>query len=108
VFLIRVLLIFLLSSSSSYLLAANDPTRPPIFGPVKSKPVYNSLVLTMILNDKNNKRAIINESIVAVSDVVANARVIAIYDESVILTRAGKKIVLRMPLADVRKDRVDD
>lgn len=104
----RVFLLVLMMGAGSSICAAGDPTRPPIFGAPKAHVAHEPLKLSMILKDRDNMRAIINESVVGVSGVVAGARVIAIKDDYVVLSRAGQKITLRMPLADVRKDRSDD
>lgn len=104
----RLFVIVILMLSGAGQVQAGDPTRPPSLGAGKAKPVYQALSLTMILRDSANMRAIINESVVGVTDVVAGARVIAIKEDSVVLRRAGQNITLRMPLAEVRKDSGND
>ncbi len=88
--------------------AASDPTRPPFLSGVRANVAVESLKLSMILNDGQARRAVINESVVAVSDLVAGARVLAINEQSVELRRAGKTITLRMPMAGVRKDKTHE
>lgn len=107
-FLIRLIMLASVLASGVPALAASDPTRPPIFGGTKAKPVHQPIKLSMILKDNNNMRAIINESVVGVSDVVAGAKVTAIKDDHVVLSRDGQRITLRMPLAEVRKDSSHD
>lgn len=101
---IKVIVVAVILMVSAEAFSAGDPTRPPVFGGSKAKPEYQPLKLSMILKDNKNMRAIINESVVGVSDVVAGARVTAIKDDYVVLNRAGQKITLQIPIADVRKD----
>ena len=84
--------------------AANDPTRPPFA--IKSMPrvAYTPLKLSMILDAGDSRRAIINETVVSVSDTVAGAKVIRINASDVLLWRAGEHIKLEMPFGGVRKD----
>ncbi|MBA54111.1 MAG: hypothetical protein CMK89_06600 [Pseudomonadales bacterium] len=104
----KLMLVVVMLCSSMKILAAGDPTRPPLFSEVKAATAYQPLELSMILNDSNNMRAIINESVVGVSDTVANAKVLSIAEDSVVVSRGGQKITLRMPLAAVRKELVNE
>ena len=88
--------------------AAVDPTRPPMTVSVESRQVLTPLNLSMILSDASGRRAVINETIVSVSDVIEQARVVAIHDGTVILERQGKKIELRMPLSNMTVSIRDD
>lgn len=104
----KMMLVLVLVLSSMTVSASGDPTRPPLFSGSKAKTVYPPLQLSMILSDQQNMRAIINESVVGVADTVANAKVLSIAEDSVVLSRAGQRITLRMPIAAVRKERVDE
>ena len=104
----KLMLVVIIVSGSMNVLAAGDPTRPPLFSEVKAVTAHQPLQLSMILRDSNNMRAIINESVVGVSDTVANAKVLSIAEDSVVVSRGGQRITLRMPIAAVRKETVDE
>ena len=82
--------------------AVNDPTRPPFALKQTPSKHYDALRLSMILQEGNSRRAVINESVVGVSDSVAGAKVIKIGEDSVLLRRGGKQIKLTMSLEGVR------
>ncbi|MEE2733218.1 MAG: hypothetical protein VYA55_20535 [Pseudomonadota bacterium] len=105
---IKLLLMLAVLVGSVSAQAAGDPTRPPMFSNTKTKTAYAPLQLSMILNDGHHKRAIINESVVGVSDQVADAKVLSIAEDSVVVSRAGRRITLRMPMAAVRKESVNE
>jgi hypothetical protein len=46
--------------------------------------------------------------VVGVSDTVANAKVLSIAEDSVVVSRGGQRITLRIPLAAVRKELVNE
>ncbi len=94
----------LVMGASASLQAASDPTRPPFMVKQSAKKTHKPLKLSMILSEGTQRKAIINESVVAESDSVEGATVIKINEDSVVVRRAGKNIKLTMPLAVVRKD----
>lgn len=100
----RVCLLILMLLPGSVVMAAGDPTRPPLYNSNRVAPVYEPLKLTMILKDSTSLRAVINESVVSVTDEVAGARVLAINASSVLVRRAGQNMTLRLPVAAVRKE----
>ena len=104
----KLMLVVVIMFGSVPALAAGDPTRPPLFSGAKTVTAYQPLQLSMILNDGSNKRAIINESVVGVADTVANAKVLSIAEDSVVVSRGGQRITLRMPIAAVRKEMVNE
>ena len=83
---------------------AGDPTRPPDLVPAAQEIVHAPLHLSMVLTEGERRRAVINGKLMAVSDWIGNARLVAIRDDSVVMRRAGHSIVLKLPLPAVRQD----
>lgn len=104
----KVMLVLLMSIGAVSALASSDPTRPPLFSSPQTQAYLPPLQLSMILSDSNNMRAIINEAVVGVSDTVDGAKVLAINEETVVVSRAGQRLTLRIPVAGVRKERIND
>ena len=101
-----VLLLATLSVATP-LSAAKDPTAPPTALSETTSPQAQAytFALSMIISDGKQRKAIINESLVGVKDVINNAVVIAIKQDSVVLRQGDKTINLTLPYAEVRKDR---
>lgn len=95
-----ILMMFVVANSC---FATGDPTRPPDFSIRPMTKTQESLQLSMVLREGSQWRAVINEQVVGVNDTVNNAKVIRIENDQVTVVRMGKKIILKMPLADVRK-----
>ncbi len=87
------------------LLAAKDPTAPPsVINETRSPQAY-TFSLSMIISDGKYRKAVVNESLVGVNDVINNAIVVAIKQDSVVLQQGDETINLTLPNAEVRKDR---
>lgn len=99
---VSILLLSLCFTLSSQ--AANDPTRPPFTAKTMAPVHHLPLKLSMIIDARGERRAIINETVVSESDRVAGATVIKINPADVVLRRAGKNFKLQLPLGGVRKD----
>lgn len=97
--------------ASAPALSMTDPMRPPSFDGVEAPQARQeakpptSLTLSMILDTGSRRRAIINDAVVELDDVIGDARLIAIRKESVVLRQAGKTIELSLPFAEIRRDR---
>lgn len=85
------LLLVFLSMDVAY--ALTDPTRPANFN-VKGVDAKTAYVLSGIINRKNRKLAIINGNLVKLGEVILDARVIAINDDSVHLDSPNGKLIL--------------
>lgn len=84
-----------------------DPMRPPVNPVVVEQTVQKKpLTLTLVLRQDHQWSAIINEKLVTIDDEVDDARVTLINENSVVLSRAGERIELRLPLGDVRTNEV--
>ncbi len=104
----QMLIVMLVLSASPLTQAKTDPTRPPVFLNKVAQPKAQPLKLTMILNQTDQRRAIINETVVSESDTINGAKVLIIKENSVLLLRAGKQWLLTMPHSDVRQGWMDD
>lgn len=83
---------------------AGDPTRPPFAeASAPRQSTATSLQLSMILQEDGRNRAVINGSLVAVSESVGNARVVAINPDHVVMARAGRQFSLHLPIAAVKQ-----
>lgn len=87
---------------------AADPMRPPNLEPPAQEIVHEPLRLSLILNDAGRKRAVVNGKVLAVSERIGNARLEAINDDHVVMTRAGQRIVLRLAIPAIRQERNSD
>ena len=83
---------------------AGDPTRPPDLAPAAQEIVHAPLHLSMVLTEGDRRRVVINGKLMAVSDWIGNARLVAIHDDSVVVRQAGKRIVLKLPLPAIRRE----
>lgn len=83
---------------------AGDPTRPPfVEASAPRQSTAAPLQLSMILHEDGRHRAVINGSLVAVSESVGSARVVAIHSDHVVLARAGRQFSLHLPIAAVKQ-----
>lgn len=83
---------------------AGDPTRPPFAeaaAPLESAAA--PLHLSMILREEGRRRAVINGQLVAVTEAVGNARVVAIHEDHVVMARSGRQFDLHLSLAPVKQ-----
>jgi MSHA biogenesis protein MshK len=85
----------LLLLTSATALAQSDPMRPPLTDPV-AKSQQPSWVLNSILFSEERLVAVINQRPVRVGDRINGARVLAIYPESVRLSRADKTFSIKL------------
>jgi MSHA biogenesis protein MshK len=94
----RVLFISLLLSGAAF--AANpgiDPTLPPSnFLPATKAAENSPLVLQAIVRGAQGSRAVIAGHSLRVGDTHADARVLAIYAQSVLIERQGQQQLLRL------------
>src|SRR3989338_10754497 len=83
---------------------AGDPTRPPFAeASAPRQSTATPMQLSMILQEEGRHRAVINGKLVAVSESVGNARVVAINQDHVVLARAGRQFSLHLPIAAVKQ-----
>lgn len=80
---------------------ANDPMRPPHLEAPPEEIVYEPLRLSMILAEEGRRRAVVNGKLLGVSERIGTARLVAIHDDHVVMTRAGQTFVLRLSTASV-------
>ena len=97
-------LVMLLMSVWCVAALANDPTRPPNLAPVATELVHEPLRLSLVLSEGERRTAVVNGKVLAVSDWIGSAQVLAIRDDQVLMRRAGQRFVLRLPVAAIKKD----
>lgn len=82
---------------------ANDPMRPPGLETAPSEMLVEPLRLSMILAGQGRQRAVINGKVLAVGEQVGNARLLAIGKDHVVMTQAGQRVELRLPVSFIRQ-----
>ena len=90
-----LLLVFLPSIAAPLENIARDPTKPvPTSTQVNREKSNVSFNLQSIIINPNQRRALINNRLVKVDDTIEGAKVIAIQRNAVVLSEAGKKLVI--------------
>ena len=93
--LLKTIFMGLLLLTSTASLAQSDPMRPPMTEPaVQSQ--EPALVLNSVLFSEERHVAVINQRPVRVGDSINGARVLAIYPDSVRLSRADKTFSIKL------------
>lgn len=82
---------------------AGDPMRPPNLEPAAQEIVHEPLRLSMIVTEQGRKRAVVNGKILSVSERIGNARLEAIHDDHIVMTRGGQRFVLRLGIPAVKQ-----
>lgn len=100
-------LVWLLLLCVTPVLAA-DPMRPPNLESPAQEIVHEPLRLSLILSDAGRKRAVVNGKVLSVSERIGNARLEAINDDHVVMTRAGQRFVLRLAIPAIRQESDSD
>lgn len=87
-------------------LHADDPTRPPFLevAPQQGERMRTvaPLKLSMILQEGERQRAVINGRLLAVADRIGSAQVISIQQDHVVMARAGRQFRLELPIGTVK------
>ena len=83
---------------------AGDPTRPPFAeAATPLQETSTPLQLSMILREDGRRRAVINGQLLAVSEAVGNARVVAINEDYVVMAQGGRRFNLSLPITPVKQ-----
>ena len=83
---------------------AGDPMRPPNLEAPAQEIVHAPLRLSMILSQQGRRRAVVNGKVLSVSERIGTARLVAIHDDYVVMTREGQQFVLRLQLPDIKQE----
>ncbi len=100
-FLLGVLLTVQVSTASGNSVTSSDPTKPPQLSTSsqQNQGLNSEIKLSAIFTKRDNRFAVLNDTIVTVNDVVARYRVIQINDQSVTLADTldnGKLVIIRL------------
>lgn len=82
---------------------AGDPMRPPNLEAPAQEFVHEPLRLSMILSEQGRKRAIVNGKVLAVTERIGTARLVAIQDDHVVMVRGGQQFTLRLPIPAIKQ-----
>lgn len=93
----------LLSSSLLALNVGRDPTKPVILNPQTSPSKSNGYDLRSIIVSKTRKLAMINEELVGIGDMVGDAKILAINNNSVLLELGGQQTTIYLFYPNMRK-----
>jgi MSHA biogenesis protein MshK len=104
---------FLLASALLYSAMAQasieiplDPTQPPAsLAPARADEKNQTPVLQAILMGAQGSRAVINGQTLRVGDEYADGRVLAIYPQTVLIERKGKRELLRLAKSVIQPSR---
>ena len=99
---LEIIVISLLIFCSTAALAQSDPMRPPMTDPA-TKSQEPSWVLNSVLFSEERHVAVINQRPVRVGDSINGARVLAIYPDSVRLSRADKTFSIKLQSLRVKQ-----
>ena len=82
---------------------AADPMRPLNLEPPAQEIVREPLRLSMILRESGRMRAVVNGKVLEVSDRIGTARLIAIREDHVVMSRGGQQFVLRLSIPVIKQ-----